>query len=192
MWIRWREEAWQTFVRDIEIGYVDRDIVRFIMDIFEKCRNIFTISSCSGRITLVDAPYPWVRKESTVVFKKHEAVSLDEVLNVLKQRCAYRLWIIASGPIMHFVANSLDVAQRLLNIARSCGFKHSGIISLRRDGIVVEVISGTWTSTLLKEGDTVLLESDKLAIVVKLFNDILLEGKSRLKALHEAILKSSL
>ncbi len=162
------------------------------MDIFDKCQHIFTISSCSGRITIVDTPYPWTRKESTVVFKKHEPISLSDVISILNQKCSSRLWLIASGPILHFVADSIESATRLLNIARSSGFKHSGIISIRDDGIVVEIISGTWTSTLLKDKDILLVPPHELKRVIEIFNEILMEGKKRLQTLRDSILKSSL
>ncbi len=188
-WLRWRNEAYTTFLRDVEIGYADKDLVGFIIDIFERCNHLFTISSCSGRITLVDSAFPWQRRESSVVFKKHDPIEVSEILSILTQPCVHRLWLIASGPILHFVADSWSSAQKLLGVAREAGFKHSGIISVRNDGIVIEVISGNWISTLLKDGDKTLVNIDALPHIVAVFNQNLLDGKKRLRKLHELVLK---
>ncbi len=187
LWERWRAEAYKQFLNDIEIGYVDPDLVDFILMIFNRKNHVFTISSCSGRIVLVDVPYPWMRENSTIVFKKHSVVSLDEILRVISLPTLHRLWLIVSGPIFHFVADSLPAAQLLLNVARSVGFKHSGIISIRRDGIVVELISGTWTSFLLKDRDTLVVSNDGLRNIIEIANEILVQGKSRLQNLKNAL-----
>jgi len=189
-WHRWREEAYRTFTKDIEIGYVDKDIIPLILDIFNKCDHVFTISSCSGRITLVDALFPWQRRSSTVIFKKHEPMSASELKQLLTKPCVYRLWMISSGPIIHFVADSIESSRKLLSVARTAGFKHSGIISFRDDGIVIELISGNWICTLLKDQNNILIELDKLPILVQIFNENLLEGKRRLQRLHKAILEA--
>ncbi|MEM2512199.1 MAG: hypothetical protein QXX61_03585 [Ignisphaera sp.] len=181
-WLKRREEAYRRFLEDIEIGYADKDIVDFIKHIFAK-EKIFTTSSCSGRITIVDALYPWLREESYIVFKKHEPVSVDEIIVVIQQQPLHRLWLISSGPIVHFVAVNLDTAYRILQIARESGFKHSGIISMSIDGIVVEIISGTWTSFLLRDGDVWFTNNiDKIVAVA---NEVLIEGKKRLEKLFK-------
>ena len=182
MWVKRREEAYRRFLEDIEIGYVDRDLIDFIKTVFTK-NFVFTTSSCSGRITVVDSAYPWLRDESYVIFKKHEPITAKEVLEIISTRPVYRFWLISSGPIIHFAAADIETANRVLKIAREAGFKHSGIISISDSGIVVEVISGTWTSFLLKDGDRVLVTD--LDTVVAIANDVLIEGKKRLDKLFK-------
>jgi len=186
LWSRWRNEAYRRFVEDIEIGYVDPDIVPLIKLIFSK-RSIFSISSCSGRVVAVDTTYPWVREDASIIFKKHSPLTLNELISIINTPIRYRCWIIVSGPILHIVAKSLESATKVLNLARSCGFKHSGIISLRRDGIVLELISGTWTSFLVKELDTVLIDLKHAEKLLKTVNEILEEGKRRLQRLEDAL-----
>jgi len=186
LWVMWRVESFRRFREDVEIGYVDPDLVNFIYKVFNT-KNFFTISSCSGRITLIDAIFPWARDESYIVFKKHTPVSLEEVIPVLSVKPLHRLWLIASGPIFHFVAKSIPAAQILVNEVRKCGFKHSGIISIRVDGIVVEVISGTWTSFLLADGDELVIQPNSLIRILEISNTILLEGKKRIECLNSEI-----
>jgi len=183
LWRARREEAYKRFLSDLEIGYVDRDIKHVIELIFSK-KRIFSTSSCSGRITIVDALYPWQRDEATVIFKKHEPVDVAEIEDILKnQKALFRLWMIVSGPILHINALNLDTATTVLTIARNAGFKHSGIISLGPNGIVVEIVSGIWVPFLLKDEDDVVVKD--LSKVVKLANTMLLEGKQRLEKLFK-------
>ncbi len=186
-WFRWREEAFNRFIRDIEIGYADQDIVPLIKIVFEK-KNIFTTSSCSGRVLVIDADYPWIRENVYIVFKKHEPITVKELEDLLQLQPLKRFWLIVSGPIIHFVSKTLEAASKLISTVRTCGFKHSGIISMSRRGIVVEVISGTWTSFLLKDHGINVINPEYLKDMVELINDILLQGKMRLKKLQEALI----
>lgn len=182
-WSRRREEAYKRFLEDVEIGYVDRDVIDLVKLAFSK-KRIFTTSSCSGRITVVDAAYPWIRDESYVVFKKHEPVDPHEIETTISSRPVHRYWMVVSGPIIHFSLAYLEDTQKLLTVLRECGFKHSGVISITSSGIVVEAVSGVWTPFLLKDGDQIIVAD--LKHVVGVANSILAEGKSRLKKLYKA------
>lgn len=182
-WYRKREEAYRRFIEDIEVGYTDRDIVDFIRLVFTK-RRIFTTSSCSGRITVVDALYPWLRDEAYILFKKHSGVELSEIENTISRRPLYRYWLIVSGPIIHFNIASLEDVQKLLTVLRESGFKHSGVISTSSSGIVVEAVSGVWTPFLLRDGDRITVNN--LSHIVSIANAILAEGKNRLERLFKA------
>ncbi|HID80208.1 MAG TPA: hypothetical protein EYP48_00625 [Ignisphaera sp.] len=183
LWRKWREEAYARFKSDIEIGYVDTDIVDLIECVFQT-DNYFTTSSCSGRIVVLDAMYPWLRDEAYIVFKKHTTIEVNEIESLIyTQRPLNRYWLISSGPIIHFVARSLEAAMELIKNVRSMGFKHSGIISLNPAGVVVEIISGTWTSFLLMDSEGLVVEPSALSRIVAIANEILLEGKRRLNNL---------
>ncbi|ADM26879.1 Protein of unknown function DUF207 [Ignisphaera aggregans DSM 17230] len=184
IWSRRREEAYRRFVEDIEIGYVDRDIIDFIELIFRK-KTVFSTSSCSGRITIVDAMFPWLRDEAFIVFKKHEPISSIEIMEFITRNTpTYRFWLIVSGPIIHLNALTLESAIRILSIARESGFKHSGIISISENGIIIEIISGVWTSFLLVDRSTPIVTD--IQRIVDIANDILREGKARLQKLFNA------
>jgi tRNA wybutosine-synthesizing protein 3 len=182
LWRTKREEAYKRFLEDLEIGYVDIDIKELIELVFTK-KNIFTTSSCSGRITIVDAIYPWLREEASIVFKKHSSITVEEILSILNQNALHRFWLIVSGPIVHFNVLDLSTAFRLLTIVRNAGFKHSGILSISSGGIIVEVVSGVWVPFLLKDGDKIVVKD--LEYIVSLVNEILYEGKAKLEKLFK-------
>ncbi len=184
-WAQWRERWYRRIWEDIEVGYLDRDILP-LLEAFFRCPHYYTISSCSGRAVVVDAPYPWSRKDSGILLKKHEPLTVEDIENALQQPVVYTLWLNVQGPILHVSADSIKWAVRLLKAARKAGFKHSGVLSFSRDrGIIVELRTGVRMIAPLKVRDKVLVKD--LDLLVSEANRILAEGKRRLEKLLRAV-----
>lgn len=188
LWRRRKELMYQRLMRDLHIGYLDEDIINVLMEIFRR-DEAFTISSCSGRITLVDAPLPWMRRNSAVVFKKHKPISVEEIIDIINKPALSNLWLITTGPIIHVSTASLREARRILLIAREAGLKHSGVISMSSKGIIVELRSGVRLTQLIKVGGDLVINLSELSKVVNLSNEALLQGKERLKRLEESLIR---
>lgn len=186
LWQKRKEEFRRRIAHDLDIGYLDWDILDVLQKIFEF-PEYFTLSSCSGRISLVDAVMPWERDESTVIFKKHSPIKVAELERLLEQRAVRTMWLVVTGPIIHVSSRSMSDALRILKIARDAGMKHSGIISSSRKGIVVELVSGVHVSAPLKIGGQALVRSHSLPLLVSLANKALLEGKERLNRLRTVL-----
>lgn len=186
LWRKRREEFLKRMREDLEIGYLDHDIVD-VLEAISSMPGLYTQSSCSGRITLVDASMPWEREGATVVFKKHSTVTAEEIEYVAAQPTSSRLWLVVTGPIIHVSALSLRHADELLRLAREAGMKHSGILSMSKKGIIVELTSGVRVAHLLKEGETWVTHPEKLPDLVRVANEALLEGKARLDRLREVL-----
>jgi len=189
LWRRLKDEAYRRVLEDIEIGYMDSDIVDVILFFFKR-KYSFTTSSCSGRITVVDAVMPWKRKDSTVIFKKHSTVSIDDVVKYLSEVPVSRLWLIVTGPIIHVNSAKLSEAREVIKIARDSGFKHSGIMSMGKKGIISELRTGIRIAQLLKDKERLYITRDDLEGILRIFNEALLEGKKRLKRLEENLRRS--
>ncbi|ALU11436.1 hypothetical protein EYM_01005 [Ignicoccus islandicus DSM 13165] len=170
---------------DIEIGYMDRDIIDLIEKFF-RLPYAFTKSSCSGRIVAIDAQYPWSR-EGRIIFKVHRPMEISELEQVLNRPITERLWINVMGPIIHAVAKDFDAAMKIIKMAREAGFKHSGILSVNEEGWVVELTTGVRANVLAKVGNEVVLDVSKLDQVLKVLNEVLLEGKKKLQLLERKI-----
>ncbi|ADI31491.1 tRNA(Phe) 7-((3-amino-3-carboxypropyl)-4-demethylwyosine(37)-N(4))-methyltransferase [Staphylothermus hellenicus] len=176
-WQRRKTEFWNRLWEDLEIGYLDEDLIGILL-ILNSDKNIYTLSSCSGRITISDSTYPWSREESSVVFKKHIPITINEILDILKKPVVRRLWLNSTGPILHLSTNSLEYADKILSLARKAGLKHSGIISMNPDkGYIIELTSGVKVSHLLRSRGILLAEEDSLREIVDVANEVLLEGK---------------
>ncbi|MEM0453545.1 MAG: hypothetical protein QXO98_02675 [Sulfolobales archaeon] len=188
LWIKRKEIMYKRLLEDLHIGYLDEDISDLLIKIFER-ENAFTISSCSGRIIFVDAQLPWVRKTSTVIFKKHKPITIEEYLEALNKPVLYKLWVIVTGPILHISTATLKEALKLISVGRAAGFKHSGIISFRRDGIVLELKGGIGLTYIIKSGNKLLIDLNNVAEVVNTCNNVLMKGKERLNRLMEMLSK---
>ncbi len=187
LWGERKQLMFRRMLEDVEVGYLDPDIYDLLLLLFNR-QESFPVSSCSGRITLVDAPMPWHRRGSTVVFKKHVAVEELEIEPLVRQPPVSRLWLVVTGPILHVSALTLREASTLLKVARGAGMKHSGILSITRRGIYLELKTGVRLTIMLRGGSCV---CEHLAEVVKVANEALAEGKSRLRRLYEELLKAS-
>ncbi|RLG87875.1 MAG: hypothetical protein DRO15_04085 [Thermoprotei archaeon] len=186
IWNAEKEKAWRQLSEDLEIGYLDEDIRPVLLEFFRRPCS-FTKSSCSGRIVIVDANMPWERQKATILFKKHSPITVEEIAPFYNQRVLYNLWIIASGPIIHAITCNLKEALTILKIARNAGFKHSGILSIRKSGIVIELVTGVRAEILLKRGNKVIVKLDELPEVVEILNRVLLMGKERLEKLYRVL-----
>ncbi len=186
LWEERKEELRKRLFEDLEIGYLDRDIMDVLLKFFER-EDSFTISSCSGRVTIVDAPMPWVREPSSVVFKKHSPITVDEIKHYMRQKAVWRLWAVVTGPIIHVSTATLDEALEVLRLGREAGMKHSGILSVSRKGIVVELKTGVKVTVLLKDGDEVTVREDTIPKLVSVINEALREGKERLNRLRKVL-----
>ncbi len=181
---------WNRIWEDLEIGYLDKDLLPLLIELNLRPRT-YTLSSCSGRITLVDSNKPWARRGTNVVFKKHSPITREELLRVVEEPCAEALWLIVSGPIIHASTASLREAVELLRIARRAGFKHSGVLSMHKvKGIVVEMLTGIKAIHIIKRGEDFVTPVSELSKVAAIANELLGDAKEALKKLVNEVRRS--
>ncbi len=181
-WSEAKLRAWQRLWEDLEIGYLDTDILDVLLELFARPYS-YPVSSCSGRIVVIDSRMPWERNETNLVFKRHEKISYKDVLEVIERPFSERLWLSVQGPIYHIHARSLEEAFQLLEIARRAGFKHSGILSCRED-CVVELRTGVRMATPIADKETgYRVNDEQLRKLVNIANEVLDEAKERNKRL---------
>ncbi len=187
LWRRFKRESWERLWSDLGIGYLDEDLLPILIEFFLRPKS-FTMSSCSGRITVSDSTYPWSREETSIVYKKHGPVDPGEIMAVVEKPVVRRLWLNVVGPIIHVSAADMDEALSVLRIAREAGFKHSGILSINPvKGVLLELRTGVRMTQLLAVPDRKLYGSGELEVIVETANDVLMRGKERLRGLHRAL-----
>ncbi|MCD6300446.1 MAG: hypothetical protein J7L82_00050 [Staphylothermus sp.] len=189
VWRKRKIEFWNRIWEDLEIGYLDKDLLGLLV-LFNMDKNIHTLSSCSGRIVIADSTYPWSREETSVVFKKHLPITTEELIEVLTKPSVRRMWINVTGPIIHLSTTSFDYGLKILTLAREAGFKHSGILSFNTDkGYVLELTTGVRLSNLLKEGNKIYINEKQLENFVAIINEVLIHGKKLLLRLYNTAKK---
>ncbi|MEM2025379.1 MAG: hypothetical protein QXW94_03730 [Desulfurococcaceae archaeon] len=175
---------WGKIWSDLEIGYLDRDLLPLLLTI-NRDSDLYTTSSCSGRIVVMDSLYPWSREETGVVFKSHTPVKVEELDFLYSLKPYKNVWINVTGPILHVYALSSKKAVALLKTARRLGFKHSGVLSAsKRRGYFLELITGIYISQLILGRSGVIVNRESLFPLVDILNQSLLEGKLRLESLY--------
>ncbi|AWR97564.1 hypothetical protein DFR86_08370 [Acidianus sulfidivorans JP7] len=185
-WEEWKQRAYERMLRDQEIGYLDPDIFDVLMAFFNREKS-FTYSSCSGRITIIDSSLPWIRNNSTIIFKNHLGIKESDIIDILQKSQVNRLWLISQGPILHVYTKDFDEAWKIIRIARQAGFKHSGILTVNEKGILVELRTGVKFVHLLRESVTQNISDEEIKILTKIANEVLMKGKEKLNLLKDLV-----
>ncbi len=184
VWRARKKEFYNRMREDREIGYLDQGIETLLEKIF-SIQGLFTTSSCTGRISLLEGEWPWERDDTRVLFKRHGFVGFKEIKRVLEDLGNIdNVWLHVMGPILHVSAADLAIANKFLEVARESGFKHSGIISCSRKGISIEIMSGIQMSAPIKRNGEQLVSDTVLSSMIDIANDMLKEGWKRLRRLE--------
>jgi tRNA wybutosine-synthesizing protein 3 len=113
--------------------------IKNLCDKINEREDIFTLSSCSGRISILKNNSEG-KIENIWVFTSHETTSKEEILKVLENYSEQEeLYFMQEAMIMHVCVNSIELANKFINESKNCGLNQCGIISSKKK-IVVEVI----------------------------------------------------
>lgn len=183
-WSKRKRVFWEKIWIDLEIGYLDRDLLPLLI-LINRDKELYTTSSCSGRIVVVDSDYPWSRNETSALLKSHVPIKLEDLLFIYRSSPYRNIWINTTGPIIHIYTLNTKSALLILEIARRAGFKHSGILHYSSSkGFFLELISGIYVSQLIRTPDTIIVDLEKLPSLLNIVNNALIEGKKRLQQLY--------
>jgi tRNA wybutosine-synthesizing protein 3 len=122
-------------------GGIDTKI-KNLCDKINQRNDIFTLSSCSGRISILKNNTSG-KIEDIYIFTSHNLTTPQEInqaLNRYKEsEQKEELYFMQEAMIMHICVNSLKLGLKLIEIAKTCGLNQCGIISASKK-IVIEVI----------------------------------------------------
>jgi len=173
---------YERLLREAKEGRVDFDIFDFLKTFNEKVDDCMTLSSCSGRILVAETERLSFSKGKgmfKVLAKWHRPITIGELLKVINDECN-NVWIIVTGGIIHFSCRSIDKASEILNIAQKTGFKHSGIISIRDDEVIIEVQGEEKLNIPIIINKRWILDKSSLSEVIDIINETLIFAKIRL------------
>lgn len=183
MWEQFKKEKLRGYLEAKNQRKVDFDIVE-LLDLINSFDDFVTLSSCSGRIAVVDLEKPGDKASSLFLGKWHEGVEVSEVAEAaLRSRKV--AWLIQYPPIIHVACRDIGAAKLLMNAANTAGFRRSGVISL--SNYVVEIASLERIELPVAEKGLMLVDDAYLSYVVRWANEKLLKGKEKLGRLQEAL-----
>ena len=168
-------------------GLVDKGVVE-VLSAFNSHPDIFTTSSCAGRLQLIVLP-DIGRKDSVELRKTwHRPVEFDEVEDALDNLDIPPNSIVilqGQSPIFHVACRTMGLAQKFRGIVHSQGWKYSSLITGNEDKWVVEILSANRIDNLLYRDGFIDRPSDeRLKFIIKESNKILVKAQSRLEALE--------
>ena len=155
---------------------VDGDVLP-LLRLLNQHPDIYTTSSCSGRIMVAEAVRPSYSKGRGFrpVARWHHPVPPELVAEAAAQ--LDNAWLMVRGAILHLAAADAKTAYRLVEIGRGTGHKHSGIIAMNRGGIFVEILGEERLDIPLRRNGAAVAD---VAVAVDMANKTLVLAKLRL------------
>ena len=168
-------------------GLVDEGVIS-VLNSLNSHPDIFTTSSCAGRIQLIVLP-DIGRKDSVELRKTwHRPVVFEEVKEALDNlEVPPNSIVILQGqsPIFHVSCRTMELAQKFRGIVHSKGWKYSSLITGNEDKWVVEVLSASRIDNLLfRDGVIDPPDDERLKFIIEESNKVLIKAQSRLEALE--------
>jgi len=168
-------------------GLVDEGVIS-VLNSFNSHPELFTTSSCAGRLQLIVLP-DIGRKDSVELRKTwHRSVKFEEVKEALDNLDIPSNSIVilqGQSPIFHVSCRTMELAQKFRGIVHSQGWKYSSLITGNEDKWIVEILSASRIDNLLfRDGVIDPPDDDRLKFIIEESNKILIKAQSRLEALE--------
>ena len=184
---QYKSKAMQKLESALSEGLVDEGVIS-VLNSFNSHPDIFTTSSCAGRIQLIVLP-DIGRKDSVELRKKwHRPVEFQEVKDAITNLDVPPNSIVilqGQSPIFHVSCRTMELAQKFRGIVHSQGWKYSSLITGNEDKWVVEVLSANRIDNLLFRNGLIDPPGDKrLKFMIEESNKILIKAQARLEALE--------
>lgn len=180
----------QDFLKKIDKSKkhsIDKEIKKLIKKI-NSLDEYYTTSSCSGRIVLLEKKSE-KKQDVNWLFKSHNKISLNDVLKALKILPDNDIWFRYEAAIFHIACRNIENAQKLINIARSVGFKRSGIQSTRKK-VTVEIISSDCIDTIIARKGKLLVDRLYLKTLANEANKKMRKNRYKIRKLESSLLSS--
>ncbi len=186
--MKWEKEKRLALLeKSIDQGVVDEDIIPVLL-LLNGLEDVYTLSSCSGRVGLLELPELGDKKGSLFFGKWHQPPGLPEVQEAVerwevKARPGTMLFLLTVTPILHVNIKTRELAGKLYTLARNCGFKHSSFKSLESP-YLLEILSTERVDIPVGFQGRLLVKKEDLEILVELSNRALGRAKRKLLRLE--------
>jgi tRNA wybutosine-synthesizing protein 3 len=177
-----------TLLKAISEKKADEKIIPFLLKIID-IPDIFTSSSCAGRLMLLSTDNTENKKNSSFYKKYHRLVTFDEVYNDISSFSGDELWLKVESFIFHFGVKDYLKAKELLQFAQSYGLKKAGIISAKDGKYILEMSYTQYMSLPVVMNNILLFSKDYLKILIEKGNSKLQQNYTELKIFENEFLK---
>jgi len=182
-------DAKEKALHSLEIAEKEQKVdapITTVLSLLNKLEMYYTSSSCAGRVMVLELPEIGDKKRAKVVGKWHRVVTFEEVEEAVKKAHIGVLWLLAQAPILHVGAESLDAADRLVKLARSCGFKNSAVKSTSKK-IMVELCSTERLDAPIGVEGRILCDAEYLELLVDISNSVMERSARKLRLFEQRL-----
>ena len=151
-----------------------------ILDIINKSEDYYTSSSCYGRTVLLEIPKIGNKKEAKFLGKWHREIKVDEIISASKNAKKGQLWLLSQSTIIHIIAKTNEVAEKMLKTAISSGFKNSGLKSFGKK-IVIEICSTERLDSPIGKDGLILCDKKYLDLLTNISNEIIIKSSMKIE-----------
>jgi tRNA wybutosine-synthesizing protein 3 len=157
-----------------------------ILELINSIDGVYTSSSCAGRIVLLEIPLIGDKRGATFLGIWHRTIKSRELQAAVTKATKGFLWLLAQAPILHIGVETLELAEKMVKTAVSCGFKNSGIKSLGKK-IIIEVCSTERLDAPIGRDGILFCEKTHLSLLVEISNEIMERSQKKLCILAEKL-----
>ena len=184
---QYKSNAMKKLEYALSEGLVDEGVIS-VINSFNSHPDIFTTSSCAGRIQLIILPD--IGRKDSVQRRKiwHQEVTIDDVEGAISEFDIPDNSIVilqAQSPIFHLSCRTMELAIKLRGIVHGQGWKYSSLITGNDEKWNVEILSANRIDNLLfRKGVISPPDKDRLSFIIEESNKILVKAQARLEALE--------
>ena len=178
-----KREALISLFTAMNDGKVDADIIDLLL-LVNSIKGVYTTSSCSGRIGVMEEPAFGAKPLARWLIKVHREMSFEEMREALGKAEKGLLFLKSQPPIFHVVAEDLGRARKVHELGLASGFKYTTFKAIGTRYLVE--INGTeyLTAPLGRDGE-ILVDDTYLRFALDIGNSMLRRSKGRLPRLFE-------
>ena len=173
-----KEKALKSLEKACNEQEVDNGIVP-ILQLINNDEGYYTSSSCAGRIVLLEIPRIGDKRGAEFLGIWHRIITPTEFEAATKKATKGLLWLLAQSPILHIGTQTNELADRLVKIAISCGFKNSAVKSTGKK-IIIEISSTERLDAPIGRNGRIFCDDEYLLLLVEIANEVIDRSQEKL------------
>ncbi|MBI2651298.1 hypothetical protein HYX01_02410 [Candidatus Woesearchaeota archaeon] len=163
--------------------------IKNLVDKINSFDDFFTTSSCSGRILLIAQHKSGRKDKAEWLFSSHNKINFKKIKSKksLEKLPKKDVWFKMEPAIVHIACKNFENASKLLNLARNIGFRRSGIISIGKNRLILELISTEKLDAIIGKNGKLLVNESYFKILIRESNKKLEKTWEKINRLHKSL-----
>lgn len=157
-----------------------------LLDAINHHPDLYTTSSCAGRIDLFVEPPSGKKHEGAWLFVTHQPADRAAVERALAQRFSGTLWFRMEGAILHVACRDVATADAFLKLCKAAGWKHSGLTGTSPKVMIEAATSERLDVPIGKEG-ALFVPDSFIAFLVREANKKLARTREKMERLEQLV-----